>query len=401
MSIKKENLVRAPLKNKKFFYIGLSFKWGTLERKIICDCLSAQKAGADVFLYTFRDSAIDLHAKREGIECIYHHGLVATNFVKWHKLKFVSKLLKKHSIDLVHCYDIKILWPLCYFLKSKPLIPLVLTLTRDLDRVYRGFWYRPLNRRIDQVFITTEDMNENVWGNLGIPATKVSEVGLGISKTTETEKRDKPFFKFSDDRWYLGTNLSGVETSIKFLDTLFQALKVLTQNKIADKEITFVLGSEKNWNECLITDELRGKVKDWGLEQFVAFMGPCEIQDFQQDLDLWVSLKDDGPLEDYGLGALVNGIPALLPKTTAAMELLKSSKNGFTALYRQSDARSLRKQCEEVLSNYSEHKKVVLSDSEDYFSQFGLESYEIRLSKSYHQLIKRRLRLMRSKVSKI
>jgi glycosyltransferase involved in cell wall biosynthesis len=401
LSIKKENLVRAPLKNKNFFYVGLSFKWGTLERKIICDCLAAKRAGADVFLYTFRDSALALQAKSEGIDCLFHHGLVATRFVKWHKLKFVSKLLKKHSIDLVHCYDIKILWPLCYFLKSKPLIPLVLTLTKELDRVYRGFWYRPLNRRIDHVFITTEDMNENVWGNLGIPLTKVSDAGLGISKVTEIEEREKPFFKFSDDRWYLGTNLSGVETSIKFLDTLFNALKVLVQNKIAGKEITFVLGSEKNWSECLITDELRRKVKDWGLEQHVAFMGPCEIKELQQDLDLWFSLKDDGPIEDYALGALVNGIPTLLPKTTASMELLKTSKNGFTGLYRLGDTRSLRKQCEEVLANYSTHKETVLSDSKDYFSQFGLESYEIRLSKSYHQLIKRRLRLMRSKVSKI
>lgn len=401
MSIKKENLVRAPLKNKNFFYVGLSFKWGTLERKIITDALSAKKSGAEVFLYTFRDSALHINARKEGIECIYHHGLVATKFVKWHKLKFVSKLLKKHSIDIVHCYDIKILWPLCYFLKSKPLIPLVLTLTSDLERLYRGFWYRPLNRRIDQVFISTEVMSENVWGNLGIPSTKVFEVGLGIKKVNVDKSEKKPFFKFSDDRWYLGTNLSGVETNIKFLDTLFNALQVLVQNSIAGKEITFVLGSEKNWAECLITDELRRKVKDWGLEEHVAFMGPCKIQELQQDLDLWLSLKDDGPLEDYAISALMNGIPALLPKTTASMELLTPSKNGFEGLYRKNDARSLRKQCELILGNYKVHKDVVLSDSKDYCEQFELENYEVKISKSYHKLIKRRLRLMRSKVIKI
>lgn len=394
MSTKQES-TKNILTHKKIFLIGLSFKWSSLERLVISDAQAIIKNGGEVFLYTFRDSVLDQKAKEIGAQCFYHQGIVATKLIKWNRLKSVSKLIKKHQADLVHCYDIKMLWPLSYFLKTKPLIPLVLTVHDELKHFYRGFWYRPLNRRIDQIFTTSPVINENVWGNLGVPPIKVKPLGLPMAKVDKGSGSTSLPFQTHEDRWYLGTNLSGIEKNTHFLDNLFHVLKVLLGQDIAGKKITFVLASERRWNECLITDELRRRVKDWGLEDYVAFMGPCLIPELQPHLDLWIGMKTRESLEDYCVNALYNGVPTLLPRTTMSMELLRNGgKIGET--YKIGDARSLREKCMKVLQEVGEYRRRLEKFQGQLDELHNSDRYQKRLAESYQQLMKRRLRLMRS-----
>lgn len=383
------------LEGRNIFLVALTNEWNSPQRMILKDAKIILASGGQVFLYTFKDSILDIKAKSIGIECFYHQGTVATSFFKWNKLKKVSRLIRVHKIDLVHCYDIKFLWPLCYFLKTRPLIPLVMSIGKELTRFYRGFWYQPLNRRLDQVLTTSTALNENVWGNLGIPPIKVSCIGLATKDISASEV-SLPAFRFGEDRWYLGTNFNGTEKEIKFLDDLFYALRTLATQKIAGKEILFVLINEKPWSQCLITDELRGRVKDWGLEHHVAFAESEVIESMQKHLDLWVGTKVDEVLEDYSISALLNGIPCVFPRRNSSMELIREyGKVGET--YKVGDARSLRKQCESVLTNYKSYEKAIKSRAEELSKRFSFESYFETFAKNYHQLIKRRHRLMRGR----
>ena len=133
MSIAPGESSNLPLHQKNFFLIGLSFDWNSIERTVIADARAIMNAGGNVHLYTFRDSHLDRQAKKWKIICHYHQGAVATKIFKWNKLKAVAKLIRNNQIDLVHCYDIKILWPLCYFLRADSLTPLVLTLSKELE----------------------------------------------------------------------------------------------------------------------------------------------------------------------------------------------------------------------------------------------------------------------------
>ena len=162
-----------PLKDKSFLFVCLSYKWGERERKVISDILCAIEAGASVHLYVLRDSSLAIKAKELNIPVTYHQGAISISFIKWRKLKTIRKLMTNYSVDVVHCYSINVLWPLSYFLKSKPLIPLILSLVKPLRKSYRSFWYRPLSRRIDQVLVTHQDLSENVYGFLGILAPRM------------------------------------------------------------------------------------------------------------------------------------------------------------------------------------------------------------------------------------
>ena len=139
MSIEKGNYSQE-LVNKNFLFIGLSDRWGTKERSILRDCLMAKEAGANVYLYCHKDSFLSEKAKSLGIDLVFHKGKFYTKFVQWHKLRALKKLIIDLKIDLIHCYNIKILWPIAFFIRRKHHISLVLTQGNEIQKFYRNFY---------------------------------------------------------------------------------------------------------------------------------------------------------------------------------------------------------------------------------------------------------------------
>lgn len=381
---------------KTFFYMGLSYRWGTEERTIIKDCLMASKAGAKVYLYTYKDSVLDERAKDFNIECLYHQGKFVTKVFKWHKLRKLKNLLAELQVNVVHCYDIKVLWPLCLYMRSMPLVPLVFTLSGDLKKYYRSFWYRPLISRVDQVLLPMSELVENVWGHMGIPPRKIDFVGLGLNtlKRSEYAEGERPPFRFTNKRWYIGTNLNGIETNTHFLDTVFHSFRVMIEKGLDEKNYTFALCNERNWSECVLTSELRRQVKDWGLEEHVAFVDQRDVATHQLDVDLWLGLERREELEDYAVQALINGRPIVVPRSASSMEVMRSfGVVGET--YMAGDSREIREKCETILRNYSTYEKNLHKSHQALMESYGSESYKDSLSKIYEKLLNRRRRLWR------
>jgi glycosyltransferase involved in cell wall biosynthesis len=386
-----------PFRGLNFFYMGLSNRWGSEERTILRDCLHANHSGAKVYLYTYKDSVLSTRAQAEGIECLFHQGKFATKFYRWHRLRKLRQLISDLNINLVHCYDIKTLWPLCYYLRSLSLVPLVFTLGKDIRQYYRSFWFKPLVERIDQVFLSSSEQVENVWGHLGIPPRKTDFIGLGLE--TYNKDRPKPPYRFTEERFYIGTNLNGIETNTHFLDTVFHSFRVMIEKGLDEKNYTFALCNERPWNECVLTDELRRQVKDWGLEEHVAFVGPSDIVSDQFDIDLWLGLLRRESLEDYAVQALLAGKPVVIPRTTCSMELFQShGQVGET--YLTGDSRELREKCELILRNLSTYEKTLHQSFQGLTETYGQKRYEETLVKIYKKLLGRRRRLQRAKKKK-
>lgn len=390
LNINQENLPK-PFSGKIFFFLGISNRWGTKERTILKDCLICRDAGATVYLYTYRDSTIDIKAKKAGLKCFYHHGKIQTKFFNWHKLRKLSNLLKELNVNVVHVYDIKILWPLCFHMRSMPLVPLVYTLSSELKSYYRGVFYKPLSERVDQVLLPMSEMVENVWGHMGIPPRKIHFVGMSM-KTNLGEKKPTPPFKFDDNRYYIGTNLNGIETNTHFLDSIFHALRVMIEKKLDDKTYTFAICNERHWSECLLTDELRRQVKDWGLEENVAFVNSPDMSHYQEHIDLWFGLQRREDLEDYAIQALLAGKPVCVPRTAFSMEVLSGS-GVLGETYKIGDSREIREKCEKILRNLDYYQKSINNANQALVQKYGEEVYKESLLKIYENLLLRRKRL--------
>jgi len=372
--------------------MGLTKRWGTEERMIIKDCKLALKGGAKVYLYTYKKTRLRVKAEALGVECIYHKGKFASKIYEWHKLRKLSRLIDELKINVVHCYDIKVLWPLCFYLRQKKLIPLVYTMSTELSRSYKDFWYRPLSSRIDQVILPMPEMAENVWARLGLPPRKINFVGVGIK--TRIGESERPPFRFTEDRWYIGTNLNGIETNTQFLDTLFHSFRVMIERKLEGKNYTFALCNERSWADTKLTDELRRQVKDWGLEEHVAFVGPCDIAEQQKWVDLWLGLRRREDLEDYAIQSITSGTPILVPRTSSSMELLRiHGQVGET--FKIGDSREIREKCETVLRNLSTYKSNLHKAHQALAESFGHDRYDDLMTKAYQKLLGRRRRLQR------
>jgi glycosyltransferase involved in cell wall biosynthesis len=386
------NLSSSPFEGLNFFYMGLTKRWGTEERMIIKDCKLALKGGAKVYLYTYKKTRLRVKAEALGVECIYHKGKFASKIYEWHKLRKLSRLIDELKINVVHCYDIKVLWPLCFYLRQKKLIPLVYTMSTELSRSYKDFWYRPLSSRIDQVILPMPEMAENVWARLGLPPRKINFVGVGIK--TRIGESERPPFRFTEDRWYIGTNLNGIETNTQFLDTLFHSFRVMIERKLEGKNYTFALCNERSWADTKLTDELRRQVKDWGLEEHVAFVGPCDIAEQQKWVDLWLGLRRREDLEDYAIQSITSGTPILVPRTSSSMELLRiHGQVGET--FKIGDSREIREKCETVLRNLSTYKSNLHKAHQALAESFGHDRYDDLMTKAYQKLLGRRRRLQR------
>jgi len=385
-----------PFDGKTFFYMGLSNRWGTEERTILKDCLLAKKSGATVYLYTYRDSVLDGRAKERGIECLYHQGKFVTKVFKWHKLRKLKNLLTELQVNVVHCYDIKVLWPLCLYMRSMPLVPLVFTLSNDLKIYYKDFWYRPLVERVDQVLLPLAEMVENVWGHLGIPPRKIDFVGLGLKPMKASPSAIRPPFRFTDKRWYIGTNLNGIETNTHFLDTVFHSFRVMMEKGLEEKNYTFALCNERSWSECVLTSELRRQVKDWGLEEHVAFVDEKIVAKHQLDIDLWLGLTRREDLEDYAIQALIDGRPVCIPRTAFSMEVFRSF-GAIGETYMNGDSREIREKCETILRNLGTYEKNIHKSHQALIENYGDTLYEEKMIKIYQKLLNRRRRLWKTK----
>ncbi|MCR9203328.1 MAG: hypothetical protein NXH75_02040 [Halobacteriovoraceae bacterium] len=389
-----ENHIK-PFKNQNFFFLGLSNRWGTEERTILKDCIISQDAGAKVYLYTYKDSVLDCRAKEFGIECLYHQGKFVTKVFKWHKLRKLQSLLNNLSINVVHVYDIKILWPMCYFMRSMPLVPLVYTLSSELKGYFKGFWYKPLSERVDQVLLPMSEMVENVWGHMGIPPRKIDFIGLGLNPDIEFDKK-KPPFRFDENRYYIGTNLNGIETNTHFLDTVFHSFRIMIEKGLEDKNYTFALCNERKWSECVLTSELRRQVKDWGLEEHVAFVDETNVAKHQSYVDLWLGLTRREDLEDYAVQALLAGKPVCVPRTAFSMEVLRSF--GIVGeTYKNGDSREIREKCETILRNVETYETNLHKAHQSLKETYGEDFYRESLIKIYQKLLSRRRRLWRVK----
>ncbi len=385
------------LGNTIVFFVGLSRNWGTTERTIIKDCLLAREAGASVFLYCLKSSSLNSYALEAGIECLYHLGGVKTKVYNWHKMKGLSKVMRELNVNLVHCYEVEILWVLAFFLRANPLVPLVFTPNYELRKFYHHFYYRPLSSRIDQVFLPSFEMVENVWGHLGVPPRKVDFIGLSCEVLDREGGETRPPFRFTEERWYLGTNVAGVEKNTEFFNTLLNAFKILVQKKLKNKSCTLVLACEKAWCEVGFADELKRRVTDMGLGEHVALVGSCKMGEVQTHVDIWVGLGRQEDLEDYTVEAMLNGVPSVFPRNALLMSLL-----GFAGdvgeSYKLGDSRELRKKCEKILLNLETYQTNLHRSNQRLRDQYGEKGYRVRVIGFYQKLLERRQRLLRQRL---
>lgn len=386
--MKKAETSNSTSSKRNVLYICPSDKWSSVERLAIKDALFNLEQGHQSYIYCIRDTFVDLEAKKHNIPRFFHQGKLSTKILKWNRFYDLAQEIRNRDINLVHCYDYKLVWPLSFFLRTNPIISLVLTCNQFLQKYYDRIWHKALISRVDQVIVPYSRMAEDVRSRLRVPERKVEALGLGIqSSFSILETNESGPFK-------IAVNIPPHEKDFSFLKTIFNALEALNSVQ-KEREIQLLLLNEQPWEETLIYQELKHYILDMGVANYIQFVGKSDIEKIQSQIHLWLQLNNDVVVEDLSLKAIIKGLPILVPRSDFSMKVLKEFPS-IGEIYKLGDSRELRDKILRILKGHQNYREYLKGRNEDLLCEFGKDSYQEGLERVYQKVIKKRERYYRT-----
>jgi hypothetical protein len=362
-------------------------QWSTIERTAIRDCLAARQSGLKVVFCCSENSPLDIKTEVYGFEKVYFKSMPSSNLLHWGAFRKIEQTIIDREIDTVHNYGMRYLWPICYYLRGHPLIPVAITVNKELLKSYRKVWFRPLLTRLDKVFIPSSDLLENIWGQMWVHPRKCSCLGMGIPMVELF--REGSTTKKSLKR--VGIYISPAQSKIEYLDFIFKSLEILIgphyKSEVGDIEVIIYL--DRELSNTFLSDNIRGHLAKFDLKESVSVVKFEGLVPAVQQIDLWISPHTDEELEDMAINALLTGCAVLLPRKASTMGLVRRFE-GVGETYKRGDSRDFRVNCLKILSSVSKYHKKVHSCHKRLAEAFSDENYGEKLKSSYLSLTRKR-----------
>lgn len=382
-----------------------SLFWSTQERLVLTDALVAKAKGHDVFIYGLRGSFLQDYAQRLGIEFVIHKGAYKKKTWRFGRLKVLRKYFTpgENGVDLIHGYGLDVLMDLAFQVRRHPHIPLLGTLTFDLQRSFKSLWFKALIGRVDQFILTSRDMLESTGALLGVAPIKLQVCGIGLPSPKSIEARQyTKEFHTPDGAHLLGVHIGVDEESLDKILTLLHALRALNGSE-KQGDFYLVLFCEKPWKEHVLFNGLRGAAHDLGCADYTIFAqqedSPMQdlfapVRGVQEQVDIWLGLPSAEPLEDLWISALLMKRPVVIPRTVSSMELLRHYP-GCGETYKIDDARELRGKIERITANRDYYDKALEDQAESLADVYDPDSYKDAILGLYERSLAKRRRLVR------
>jgi len=383
------------LKNQQnILYVCPSTEWGTRERMVLSDILSLREIGHNTFLYCVEGSLLHLKAKEKNIDCIFCKMKgERINLLLWPKtgLKYY---LHKLNITLVHCYELNFLWPLAFYLRSLPKVPLIFTFNHEIKKFYKKIWFGSLLKRVDLFLLPVSHIYENVLSYLDIPARRIEFTGMNLSypclEDYEIEVIKESINLSGKECWVIGASVSGKTKQLESLLQLVQAVKYLNSIEF-NKPVKLILFSGRKWEEFELYPKISEMIEQENLGDMILLRDSFGPELYLDYIHLWITLSTFEMIEDFSAYALMKQIPLLAPRRSGVRDIF--SKHGRVGeSFMAGDGRELRIKIREILEGYGDYLRKI-EESKGQISQFFQEgNYLESLFKNYNRVLNRRLR---------
>ena len=256
----------------------------------------------------------------------------------------LSKIIDNYEIDMIHFHWTKDL-PIIVFAKllSKQKPKIIQTRHMTMTRFKNDFYHKFLYKNIDTIICVTKELENQIQKFISSeirPKTKV--LYLGIKDVNYFKKED--ITKFRDELYVKNSFMIGFVGRInefKGQYLLIEAAKELI-DKGLDIKIYFV-GSTMNEDYL---DLLKEKVKDYGLENKIFFLGfITEPNKFIQTCDVIVAASKN---ETFGLvviEAMKNKVAVIASRNGGFLEIIDDEINGLLFENQNSKDLALKIEC--------------------------------------------------------
>lgn len=402
---------------EKVFFVCASEDWSVKERTVVKDMLVSKQQGREVYLFALKDSFLDMKATSFGIPVVHFFGKLNTNILKWKRLTILKQQINKLNIDIVHCYNDNLVWPLAFFLRRKPYIPLILSSFNRIKKGHKSLIYRTLSGRIDLVINYYKVHQNNIIEKLGIPALKVKHEDFPINSDISVKLTRQRFLKQMGVEDEADIFLIGafVDVNLKSIDSLKPVLKAISVlSKNTNKNFRLILFNEKNWGNSLIYPELLQEIKNLSIEDEIVFYKASSnlkmenenregqsyvvpyIEDIMPVLDLWMNTNAQDNMDDLTIASLIQGLPIIGHRSAAMKEFLYNYPECGES-YKFEDARELKDKVLKILENEKVYRKNIKKVIDELEVRGNFKDYSFRLSDLYMSALRKRQRFYAKK----
>ncbi len=371
-------------------YVCISTGWSCTERRVIRDCQVSSAKGHKVSIYCHTDSLLDLKARALGINTLYHYGKFTSSIIEISRFFNLRQIIKKGKVDIIHCYDIKVLWFIAFFLRRHNLISFIVTLNKEVGLFHLGIIKRILKRRIDLLFIPLKEMKDDVFHNFSISPVKIEVLGTGIDKINLSKSRNIIPNKIKDTN-IIGSIINDNKESLSMLNFFINNILSFKEQNIK-KPISLVLFCENNWETNIYYKEFCEKINNYLLKDSIYMVNCEDIPLIQKEISIWADLSSSGNLQDFTITALINLCPIIVTRNVGSLALIKNyGKVG--EIYKSYDGHEFRGKCHKLLSDRNSYIKNLKSVQDDIYCDHGLETYKKVLFVNYGKTVIKRKRL--------
>lgn len=317
--------VSSPILTQSVLLVCLSNGWGTQEKAIWRDLESLRSAGLTVGIVCTRNSFLYQQAIKDKHLVFPYNGETFSRFFDSKFYFFVKKILEKTSFQIIKTYNPKSIYSLSYILRKYPENALILGLYKEELPGRKSFFDKVFHARVDEVLVPSSDLIPYVARSMAVGQGRINVVPLGIVGGDEWENWKK---KYPPSKFVVGTLLSADSEEIDVVEGAFDSIKAVESwvgEHYSNTTLEFWVFSERPWRERIVFEELNQKLWEKNLTS-VVILKDLEMGSEAKAMnscDVWVCLERNVPIGHDALLALVQGIPSIHIRTSAAAQLAR------------------------------------------------------------------------------
>jgi hypothetical protein len=339
--------------------------------------------GCNPVILCQKNSQIDKAAEAEDIPRVYINKKKINLYMGVKFFLELRHLIKETRFDIVHCYSLSSIWGAALILKSHQNIPLFFTLNQNLNSFYHNIIAKWLLRRVDCIFTLSEEVKEFAEETFPVHRRKIKNIGGGLEVVKKvTERKDVKNLGCVINNI---TELKRLKSTIK----VFRVLKSHSEMSFGHLELHIFLGPriyQKDKAKKVLTE------LDYEFYEGDILLFNLEAKsELLKDLDIFIGMAFDEPLNDYELVSIMNEVPVLFPRTAVRQNLLyRYSWVGES--YFDGDIREAKTKLSKIITNYQLYRNALADCSDEIIQSHGLDIYAEEFQSFYEKAFQKRSR---------
>ncbi len=311
--------------------------------------LEAQVQGHDPQMVVSKDSSMANKCRSMGLgERIVEIPPSDTDVVSLiSRIPRYRRILESDRSHIIFTFSLRDALVWSWVLRPYSAKALCLFINHEIVNSYRKIWLKGLISRIDHIFISSEEMLENIWAHLKVPDRKCSMIlpfSGNLIPTAQERKRDNTSITIG---MYISPIIRNQEEVQKIL-VMLKNLRLELDGKIQVKVRLFM---DQDLPKTYLSDNIERLIQLLGGLDHVTNEKFEHLKLDLSALDIWFSPFIQEELEDFSLLALVNNVPIATPRTAVHMGLLKRFP-GVGVSFKSGDAREMRTKLKEMIQNH-------------------------------------------------